>query len=141
MLNLGDLKKVISIGFICIFLFVSVVMPYGNFDDNGATHLLYNQQQEEDPDLTLGEFVFEKLLVVGELFDDDADEVPSKAPVKVPQPIQVLQIQAGFIEFPKPAPNVQEPTFLPSKPTCLFKETKFNREYSSPIFHPPSQAV
>ena len=113
-------------------------MPYGNFDDNYATRLLYNQQQEEDPDLTLGEFIFGKLLYVGDLLDEDDDAIPAKSPVKDAQPFQTLQIQAGFIEFPKPAIKMQELPEAVAKPTCLFKENKFTREFSSPIFHPPA---
>ena len=132
------MKKATAILSLSVFLFVSIIMPYGNFDDNYATRILYNQQQEQDPDLTLSEFVFEKLLCVGELFEEEDDDTPAKAPVKNSQPLQTLQIQAGFIEFPKPAMKMLELPQTVAKPTCLFKENKFTREFSSPIFHPPA---
>ena len=113
-------------------------MPYGNFDDNYATQLLYNQQQNEDPDLTLGEFFFGKLLMIGDLIDEDDDEIPGKAPISDSQPLQTLQIQAGCIETPKPVFKIQETPVKMDKPTCLFKDNKFSREYSSSIFHPPA---
>ena len=113
-------------------------MPYGNFDDNYATQLLYNQQQNEDPDLTLSEFVFGKLLMIGDLIDEDDDEIPGKAPISDSQPLQTLQIQAGCIETPKPVFKIQETPVKMDKPTCLFKDNKFSREYSSSIFHPPA---
>jgi hypothetical protein len=113
-------------------------MPYGNFDDNYATRILYNQQQNQDPDLTLGEFIFDRLLWVGELFDDDDDDDENTIPLKSPEPIQSLHIQAGFLECYKPAIKVQEIQEPAVKPTCLFKETKLSREFSSSIFHPPA---
>ncbi|MBS1575436.1 MAG: hypothetical protein JST09_09055 [Bacteroidetes bacterium] len=113
-------------------------MPYGNFDDNYATQLLYNQQQHEDPDLTLSEFVFGKLLMIGDLIDDDDDEIPAKTPISDSQPLQALQIQAGFIESPRPVFKIQETPAKADKPTCLFKDNKFAREYSFSVFHPPA---
>jgi hypothetical protein len=112
-------------------------MPYGNFDDNYATRLLYSQQQNRDPDLNLSEFVFDRLLCVGELFGDDDDD-EDDAPLKDPQPVQSLQIQAGFLECYKPVIRIQELPEKLAKPTCLFKENKFSREFSSVIFHPPA---
>jgi hypothetical protein len=115
-------------------------MPYGNFDDNNATRLLYNQQQHEDPDLTLGEFVFGKLLMIGDLIDEDDDEIPAKSPISDSQPMQTLQLQAGCIESTRPVFKIQMTTVKMDKPTCLFKDNKFAREYSSSIFHPPASA-
>jgi hypothetical protein len=112
-------------------------MPYGNFDDNYATRLLYNEQQKQDPDLSINEFVFDRLLCIGELFDDDDDDM-DEMPLKNPQPVQSLQIQAGFLECYKPVIRIQELPEKIAKPTCLFKEDKFSREFSSAIFHPPA---
>ena len=113
-------------------------MPYGNFDDNYATRLLYNQQQREDPDLNISEFIFEKLLCFGELFEDEDDDDQDEIPLQNPQPVQSLQIQAGFLECAKPVIKVQELPEKVEKPTCLFKENKFSRDFSSAVFHPPA---
>jgi hypothetical protein len=114
-------------------------MPYGNFDDNFATRILYSQQQNQDPDLNIGEFVFDRLLRIGGLFEDeDDDDDHDQAPLKDPQPFQSLQIQAGFWECYKPVIKMQELPEAVAKPTCLFKESKFSREFSSPVFHPPA---
>lgn len=113
-------------------------MPYGNFDDNYATRLLYNLQQKQDPDLNISEFVFEKLLYVGGLFEDEDDDDMGELPLKNPQPVQALHIQAGFLECYKPVIKVQELPKTEAKPTCLFKENKFSREFSSSVFHPPA---
>ena len=110
-------------------------MPYGNFDDNYVTRLLYNHEQKQDPDLTVSEFVFERLLNMGELFEDEDDD---EIPIKDSQPVQALHIQAGFADCFKPVIPVKESPELIEKPTCLFKENKFSREFSSPVFHPPS---
>ena len=49
-------------------------MPYANFDDNSAPKMVYAQEQQEDPDLDFGEFIFEKLLCIGQIFDSDDDD-------------------------------------------------------------------
>ena len=122
------------------FIFISIIMPYGNFDDNYATRLLYNQQQNQDPDLDIGEFVFEKLLYVGRLFDYDDDEQEHNAiPLKDPQPVPALQIQAGFYECYKPVIKVLALPQKIEKPSCIFRENKFSREFSPSVFHPPAQ--
>ena len=114
-------------------------MPYGNFDDNYATRLLYNQQQKQDPDLNMGEFVFDRLLRIGDLFDDgEDDDQQDRAPLKDPIPIQSLHIQAGFLECYKPVIKMQELPEPIEKPTCFFRENKFSREFSSSVFHPPT---
>lgn len=112
-------------------------MPYGNFDDNFATRNLYNQQQNQDPDLTLSEFVFARLLCVGELFEDEDDD-EEEMPLKNSLPVQTFHIQAGSLECNKPVIKVQELPQPIAKPTCLFRENKFSREFPSAIFHPPA---
>jgi hypothetical protein len=121
-----------------IFIFVSIIMPYGNFDDNYTTRLLYNQQQKQDPDLNISEFIFDRLLRVGELFEDEDDDDRDDIPIKNPQPVQSLHIQAGFLECYKPLIKIQELPEAVVKPTCIFKENKISRDFSSSVFHPPA---
>jgi hypothetical protein len=137
-LSYGQLKRLAAILLLVIFLFVSIIMPYGNFDDNYATRLLYSQQQKQDPDLSISEFVFDRLLRIGGLFEDEDDDDQDEAPLKDPQPVQSLHIQAGFLECYKPVIKMQELPEAVVKPTCLFKENKFSREFSSSVFHPPA---
>ena len=116
-------------------------MPYANFDDNSSTRMVYDQQQRQDPDLNFGEFVFEKLLCMGQFFgnDDDAAE-PGSIPIQKQHPLQPLQIQTGFLECYKPTIKIQELPELSVKQVCEFKDNKFSREFSSFIFHPPARA-
>ena len=120
------------------FVFISIIMPYGNFDDNYTTRMLFSQQKEEDPDLTLAEFVFGKLLYVGDLIDPDDDAVPVKTPLDNSSPFQTVQIQAGSIELSKPFAKIEEPAEIKNKPTRYFRDNKFDRKFSSPVFHPPA---
>ena len=113
-------------------------MPYGNFNDNYATRMLYDLEQQEDPDLNFGEFVFEKLLCIGQLFEQDDDDDEQDLPGKNPQPVQSMDLQASFAECYKPAIKMQELPVIAAKPTCQFKDNKFAREYSSFVFHPPA---
>jgi hypothetical protein len=132
-------KKIATILLLIIFLFVSIVMPYGNFEDTNATRLLYNGQQKEDPDLDMSEFIFEKLLLVGGWFEQEEDEdEPGDTPPEYPQPLGALHMQSGFLDCYQPILKTQELREPMAKPGCMFKENKFDREFSFPIFHPPS---
>jgi hypothetical protein len=116
-------------------------MPYANFDDNSSTRMVFDQQQRQDPDLNFGEFVFEKLLCIGQIFEDDEDaDEPGNVPIQKQHPSQPLQIQTGFLECYKVVIKIQDLPVLPVKQTCEFKDNKFAREFSSFIFHPPAQA-
>jgi hypothetical protein len=68
--------------------------------------------------------------------EDDADLAHSLS--KNPQPIQSLQIQAGFFECCKLVLKLKEFPETVAKPTCSFKENKFSREFPTAIFHPPA---
>ena len=126
------------------FFFSTVIMPYANFDDNDATKEVYDQQQQKDPDLSLGEFIFTKLLCVGQLFDpgDDDDDapVPQNLPIKNQQPLQTMQIQAGFLDCTKLVIKVQESPAIIEKPTCIFRDNMFSFDFHASVFHPPAQA-
>ena len=135
------MKGLAAILLLIVFLFVSILMPYANFDDNSATRMVYDQQQRQDPDLNFGEFVFEKLLCIGQFFDDDDDaDEPHSQPIPAQHPLQALQIQTGFLECYRVIIKMQELPALPEQQTCEFKDNKFAREFSSFIFHPPAQA-
>lgn len=138
-LILPFLKVLTTILLLIIFLFVSILMPYANFDDNGAAREVYDEQQQEDPDLSMGEFIFEKLLYVGKIFDPgDDDDAPHNLPLKNQQPLQPMQIQAGFLDCTKTIIKVQDSKTLIEKPTCLFKENMFSFDFHASVFHPPA---
>ena len=117
-------------------------MPYANFDDESATRMVYDQKQQEDPDLDFGEFIFEKLLCIGQFFDssDDDDDDETDQPLHNQSPLQAMQIQTGFLECYKIMIKIQELPASPEKYDGEFKDNKFAREYSTFIFHPPAQA-
>jgi hypothetical protein len=100
--------------------------------------MLYNQEQENDPNLSLTEFIFEKLLCMSDPFkdEDEHDDDLAHSLSKNFQPIQSLQIQAGLFECYKPVVKLKEFPETVTKPTCLFRENKFSREFSTAIFHP-----
>jgi hypothetical protein len=115
-------------------------MPYANFDDNNATKDVYSQQQQQDPDLNICEFIFEKLLCIGQIFDsdDDEDEIPQDLPLKNQQPLQAIQIQSGFMDCAKAAIKIQEFPSVEEKPTCIFREKMFSADFHAAVFHPPA---
>ncbi len=124
------------------FFFSTIIMPYANFDDNDATKEVYDQQQQKDPDLNLGEFIFTKLLCIGQLFDpgDDDDDatLPQSLPIKNQQPLQTFQLQAGFLDCNRLVIKVQDAPAIAEKPTCTFRENKFSFDFHASVFHPPA---
>ena len=88
--------------------------------------------------MNIGEFIFEKLLTVGQLFEGNEDDDPpiSHPHQHVPQQVQMLQ--SGFLYCLKT--NIQEKDKEPvaDKPTCLFRENKFSFDYHAFVFHPPA---
>jgi len=49
-------------------------MPYSNFDDTRSISSAYNENRKEDTDMDIGEFLVNKLLTIGELFDEGEDD-------------------------------------------------------------------
>lgn len=138
LLILVKVKKGFALILTVTFFFSSVIMPYGNFNDNYATRQVYDQQQRQDPDLNIGEFIFVKLLYIGQLFDTDEDFIPLQdLPIKDRQPAQPMQIQTGFLDCTKLVIQVEDSPAPISKPTCLFKDNMFSFEFHSSVFHPP----
>ncbi|OQY95162.1 MAG: hypothetical protein B6D37_06560 [Sphingobacteriales bacterium UTBCD1] len=125
-----------------MFFFSTITMPYANFEDNDAAKEVYDQQLQKDPDLNLGEFIFSKLLRIGQLFDSDDDDelaaMPQNLPVKNQQPLQTLQLQSGFFDCNRLVIKIQETVPATEKPTCAFIENKLPTDYYSSVFHPPA---
>ena len=116
-------------------------MPYANFDDNGSMKKVNDQQQQKDPDLNLSEFIFTKLLCIGQLFDpedEDDDAIPQKLPINNQQPLQTMQLQAGFFDCNRLVIKVQSIPHISKKPTCNFRENMFSFDFHDPVFHPPA---
>ena len=112
-------------------------MPYSNFDDTNLLSDIYQQSQQEDYDMDLGEFIFEKLLTVGSWFEDKEEDAPL-IPIHQNVPHQVQVFHSGSLYCLKI--NFQEKRNEPSadKPTCLFRESKFSFDYHASVFHPPA---
>ncbi|HRX94636.1 MAG TPA: hypothetical protein P5158_10980, partial [Chitinophagaceae bacterium] len=50
-----------------------IVMPYNNFNDT-YIYKVFSDCKEQDPDLDINEFVFEKLLVIGTVLEHNDEE-------------------------------------------------------------------
>jgi hypothetical protein len=142
LLILVMVKKGFTIILSLSFFFSTIIMPYANFDDNDTTKKVFDQQQQKDPDLSLGEFIFTKLLCIGQLFDDGDDDddagVPQNLPLKNQQPLQTLQLQAGFLDCNRLVIKAQDAPAISEKPTCSFRENKFSSDFHTSVFHPPA---
>jgi len=114
-------------------------MPYSNFDDTNLFSSLFNRCQQDDTDMNIGEFIFEKLLVVGEMFEGDEEEDPPAPPHQHQQePLQVQMPQSGSLFCLKIFNLEKNREPIIEKPTCLFREDKFSSDFHALIFHPPA---
>lgn len=112
-------------------------MPYSNFDDTHLLSSLYHESLQEDTDMNIGEFIFEKLLTVGEWFEgDEEDEQPMPLQQHTPHQVQVLQSGSLFCQKITVVEKGKEQ--LVARPACLFRENKFSFDYHAFVFHPPA---
>jgi hypothetical protein len=114
-------------------------MPYSNFDDTRSLRSSYNESQQEDTDMDIGEFVFNKLFTIGELFDEGDDIDQQNIPKdQHPIPLQVQSMQPGSLYCSKLFNSEQDKKPVSTKPTCLFRENKFSFDFHASVFHPPA---
>lgn len=112
-------------------------MPYSNFDDTSSLRSVYQESQREDNDIDVGEFIMNKLLVVGELFDHGEDDHPLPKNHQ-PEPMQMISLQSGFLYCNKIFVSLQNEKMIPEKPSGLFKENKLSFDFHASVFHPPA---
>jgi hypothetical protein len=123
------------------FFFSTIIMPYSNFDDTRSLSSSFRESQQEDADMDIGEFIFNKLLTVGELFDrgdDDEEDIPKN---HQPIPLQVQPLQSGSLYCTRISFTEQDKKPVSEKPTCLFMENKFSFDFHASVFHPPAFAA
>lgn len=112
-------------------------MPFCNFDEISLVGHLYQQHLQQDEDGNVLDFLGEKILAVGSLFDNE--DIPAGRKIPYNQhPCQVLQIQNGFYHFSKVASVAAKPFVYVETAYSFFMENKFHQEFSSSVFHPPS---
>ena len=113
-------------------------MPYCNFDDAHSFWSIFNESKQQDEDMNVGEFVFEKLLTVGELFEGDEEEEEDMPKQHPAIPFQLQPIQPGSLYCSKAVFFEEVKKAIPEKPVCRFIETKFSSDFHTSVFHPPS---
>lgn len=112
----------------------SIIMPYSNFNDTQSIAALYHNCLQEDSDLTVLEFIGEKLLFSA--FPEEEDEHETLPKEKSDQ--QIIHIQSGGVLYQQ---KTQQINFsIPS--IVVFKQplinTKFTmKNFSAGIFRPP----
>ena len=113
-------------------------MPYSNFDDTRLLSSLYRESQQEDTDMNIGEFIFEKLLTIGKLFEGKEEDVPIIPFHNQHTPPQVQMLQSGSLYCLKINTPEKDKEQVADKPTCSFRENKFSFDYHAIVFHPPA---
>ncbi|HPG11749.1 MAG TPA: hypothetical protein PLU37_09480 [Chitinophagaceae bacterium] len=120
-----------------------IVMPYNNFNDT-YIYKVFSDCKEQDPDLDINEFVFEKLLVIGTVLehnDEEDEENTQNSHNRIPSEAIPTHIQPGTIILNAAQFATQKNTIDPKKPLCFFKENKYSFNYLSSIFHPPLYSI
>jgi hypothetical protein len=138
--NFPVLKKLFAVILSFSFFASTIIMPYSNFDDTRSLRSSYRESQQEDTDMDIGEFVFNKLFTIGELFDQGDDDNNKQTIPKDHQPIplQIQPIQSGSLYCSKIIIIEQDKKPVPVKPTCFFREDKFSFDFHASVFHPPA---
>lgn len=113
-------------------------MPYSNFEDTSLFKILYHESQQEDDDIDLPEFICNKLLVIGELFEEEEAPVNHPNRHKEEIPLQVQTVQSGSLFCNKAIVVEDGNKKQPVKPTCHFRDNKFSTDFIAFIFHPPA---
>jgi hypothetical protein len=116
-------------------------MPYCNFDDTHSLDSTFAENKQCDLDMNIGEFLFNKLFTIGELFDqgdDDEDEPKLPTDHHQPIPIQVQPLQSGSLFCIKINVTEQEKQLVLEKPSCIFKDKMFSFDFHASVFHPPA---
>jgi hypothetical protein len=93
---------------------------------------MYHHCQNEDPDMDLGDFVFEHLLNINDGDECEKGERPHQ-PVYHHSPVQVMATVQYYHIFP--SKNFQNATVLPVYP--IFKDTRALISFGATVFHPP----
>lgn len=118
------------------------MMPYNNFDDTGSFCSSYHISRQENADMNIGEFIFNKVLAIEGLFDEaEEDDIPDISRSQPPVPLKIQPVQSGLLYCNKIIMNEQEKEVVPAKPTCLFKENKFSFDFQVSVFHPPAMTL
>lgn len=112
-------------------------MPYSNFDDASSFRSIYIESQQDD-DMNISEFIFEKLLTIGELFEGDEEEEEEMPTQHQSIPLQIQTIQSGSLYCSRIIISEQDKKPIPAKPSCLFIENKLSFDFHPSVFHPPS---
>jgi len=115
------------------------MLPFCNFQDTVSTKILYTLFLQKDSDGDVLEFITNDMLNMGGIFEDE-DEPESSPPLSSQKqlPLQPIQISAGFLYCSQPL-LVQEKE-QPGTPRVFgfFIDSKYEMDFYSAIFHPPS---
>lgn len=112
-------------------------MPYSNYDDAKAVIRLYNNSLLLDADMTLMEFVGEKLIASGIEFDED-ENTPIDSKKSSQHHKDVIQIQVGVL-FHKQEPQIKFSTYvIPVKLGASYNTKIRNENFCPGIFRPPA---
>jgi hypothetical protein len=108
-------------------------MPFANFSDTQSIAALYQNCLEQDKDLTVLEFIGEKVLFSAFPDDDEQDVLPKQKSTQ-----QIVHIQTGVLYQQK-----QQQISFVVHPVIAAKQPLINtaiivNNFSEGVFHPPS---
>jgi hypothetical protein len=109
-------------------------MPYANFDDMNSLQAVYNNYLQEENDSNVFEFIGEKILSAGFIYDNDQQKLPVKHPFNN---TIIVQIHGGvlFRQSAQEAALQIFPVLRIVQP--LINSVAYSQEFHPGIFHPP----
>ena len=111
-------------------------MPYANFDDVNALQAVYNNYLQEENDMNVFEFIGEKILSAGFVFDTNQQKNNSPKHHSTDN-TAMMQIQIGVM-FRHLSDETIIPVFTPQKiAQPLINLMVASQDFYPGIFHPP----
>lgn len=114
----------------------SIAMPYANFNDTQSIAALYHNCLQEDSDLTVLEFIGEKLLLSAFPEEEEHEALPKEKSAQ-----QIISMQGGGVLFKQKTPTIDFtiPQMVVVKQPLVNIRIQTNN-FSLGIFRPPCKA-
>jgi hypothetical protein len=131
------MKKAITFSILILFTITTLIMPYSNYEDAKSLVSLYKNSLSVDEDMSLAEFLGEKLIASGIEFDEEEEEAIQNKKVPISHNI-FIQIQSGVIFHKKEIPIEFVVYNLPVNYHPIRNESIPKDNYQHDIFRPPT---
>lgn len=133
------MRQVLVYILLAVFGIGSVFAPIGGLSGNGYIAAVYNSCLAEDPDVSMGDLVFEHLLSlesVVEFLEHEEEDHEEERPISIP--LQTVQQSPVVVIAPPislPTPPVDHG--VSSREHPVYQNSMKLSDYINEVFHPP----